>query len=126
MKTDELIRAFLDTRDKKEALEKSHKEQLAPYRDTLNKIGALLQSRLLADGLQNLSVKGVGVAFLSETASAKVEEWELTLDWIKQHNAWDLLEARVNKSAFVDYHAQGHNVPGVSLTKELAIRVNRK
>ena len=74
----------------------------------------------------------------------KVEKWSETLEWIKTHGAWDLLEARVSKTAVdavmqdlaarcggsgccwgVQVQPQDLIVPGVKISKEQGLNVRR-
>lgn len=123
---DAVIAAYIKTRDLRDEIRRRHKDELAPINERLEKLGAWLHKKLLADGLQNVSVKGVGVAFFKDAVSVTVEDWDATLDFIKSNDAFDLLERRVSKSAYELYHEEGITVPGVKITREKEIHVQRK
>lgn len=120
------IAAYIQIRDKKEEIQKRHKEELAPLNEQMQKLEAWLQHQLLTQGLSNFSAKGVGVAYLQESTSVKVADWDQTLPWIIQNEAWDLIEKRVSKTAYQDYEKEGLSPPGVEVRKEQSVRVNRK
>lgn len=120
------IAAYIQIRDKKEEIQKRHKEELAPLNEQMQKLEAWLQHQLLTQGLSNFSAKGVGVAYLQESTSVKVADWDQTLPWIIQNKAWDLIEKRVSKTAYQDYEKEGLSPPGVEVRKEQSVRVNRK
>jgi hypothetical protein len=53
-----------------------------------------------------------------------VKDWVATLTYIKDNNLWDLLEARVNKTAAVEVvEEQKKPIPGVQIARATVLRV---
>ena len=125
MNIDDVIRGYVKLRDEKESLEKRHKEELAPIREKMQKIEAWLQDQLQQQGLTNF--KGAsGTAFLQEATSATVADWEETLNYIRNNDAWELLEHRVSKTVEQDFiEAKGSIPPGVNYKRETVVRIRR-
>jgi hypothetical protein len=122
---DKVIEQYIATRDKKEATEKRHKEELAPFKEQMKLMEAWLQSQLLSQGLQNFRAKTGGIAFLSESTSVTVADWPSVLGFIQTHEAWDLLEQRISKTAYLDYQSNGEAPQGVNVATTLNVRVQR-
>lgn len=125
MNIDDVINAYVVLRDKVDETTRRHKEELAPIREQMGKIEAWLQNQLQMQGLQNF--KGAsGTAFLKQVSSATVEDWEATLAFIKDNNAWELLERRVSKTVVEDFvESTGNIPPGVNLKRETVVQVRR-
>jgi hypothetical protein len=65
-----------------------------------------------------------GTAFKSTVTSVSVKDWPATLRYIQQHELWDLLEARVSKSAAVEVVTDTQKpIPGVEITQATVLRV---
>jgi hypothetical protein len=73
------------------------------------------------------SMKSVhGTAYKSLRTSTKVVDWTEALRYIRENEAWDLLEARVSKSAAaVVVEETGAPIPGVETTSEITVNVRR-
>ncbi len=123
--TDTVIDAYIKLRDEKDAVEKRHKEELAPVNDKMRKIELWLQNQLQLQGLQN--VKGEnGTAFLQEVASISVEDRASTIAFLKDKDLWELVDLRMSKSAVRDYiESTGIEPPGVKIRRETVVRVRR-
>ena len=125
MNIDDVIRGYVKLRDEKEELEKRHKEELAPVREKMQKIEAWLQDQLQEQGLTNFKGES-GTAFLQEVSSATVADWDETLKFIRENEAWELLERRVSKTVVQDYLESHDDVPpGVAYKRETVVRVRR-
>lgn len=122
---DDVIKAYVQMRDAADAMEKRHKEELAPGRDKMRKIELWLQNTLQSQGLSNVKSES-GTAFLQGVASVKVQDWESLLAFIRERNMWELLDHRVSKSvveAFLE--STGRIPPGVDIKRETVVRVRR-
>lgn len=121
--------AYVKLRDKVEEITKAHKAQLQPFTEMMAKLEGLLLAHLDTTGLDSIKVKdgGKGVTvFKATTTSVTVKEWEKTLDFIKGNELWDLLEARVAKTAAQEYMEETKAaIPGVTVTSAIALRVRR-
>lgn len=124
----QVLEAFLRTRDLKEAMEAKHKTELAPIKTALDNMETWLQDHMNKNGIDQVKVAGVGVAFKKRKTSVRCEDWDgAFFPWIEQHKAWHFLDHNVNKTAAVEYMDQ-HQVmpPGVSITTFVEVQVNRE
>jgi len=122
---DDVIKAYVQMRDAADALEKQHKEELAPMRDKMRKVEHWLQNTLQSQGLTNFKSEN-GTAFLQGVSSVKVQDWESLLAFIRDKNMWELLDHRVAKSVVEDYlESTGNIPPGVDIKRETVVRIRR-
>jgi len=122
---DDVIKAYVQMRDAADALEKQHKEELAPMRDKMRKVEHWLQNTLQSQGLTNFKSEN-GTAFLQGVSSVKVQDWESLLAFIRDKNMWELLDHRVAKSVVEDYlESTGEIPPGVDIKRETVVRIRR-
>jgi hypothetical protein len=102
--TDNLVGVYRNIRDRKEAIEAQHKEQLEPYKENLKKIEGLLLKRM-----QDGSVTSVptlqGTAYQRTVSSVKVANSGAFFDWLQSSGRWELADIRAAKKeveAFVE------------------------
>ena len=125
MKSDEVIAAYIQLRDKKEAMKKRHKEELEPVNRSMEKIEGWLHRQLLDQGQTSMQTER-GTAFLQRETSATVKDWDSTLEFIVNNQEWSFLEARVSKAAVQDYlKTKGELPPGVNYSETILVRVRR-
>lgn len=125
MTAEMMIEKYVALRDKKSEIEKRHVAELAPYRDVMSQLEGWLLEALNQAGLSSMKAPS-GTAYKSTRTSAKVIDWPLVLAFIREHNAWDLLEARVSKLAAEAIITEtNHPIPGVETSSELCVNVRR-
>jgi hypothetical protein len=120
-----LVEKILAIRAKIDEIKKVQKAFLDPY----NKAEEYLENQLMAvlntAGAKSLRTDA-GTFYKARKVSVKVARWSETLDWIKEHDAWELLEARVNKTAVEAMLAQTEeSIPGVVIESIYALHVNK-
>lgn len=126
MKLDTVIAGVIALRDKIDEIKKRQTEELAGDRANLEKLEAYLQNELQKAGVTSFAAKGVGTAYLQNTTSVTVADWEATLAWIRQNELWEMLEHRVSKTVAQEYiESQGAVPPGVNVRTEVEVRVRR-
>jgi hypothetical protein len=125
MTVDQLVEAYVKLRDKKEAIERAHKNQLAPYRSAMQQIEAVLLTHLNEAHLESMRAHA-GTAYKTVRTSARVVRWAETLDFIREKELWELLEARVSKVAVEAVVAEMQaGIPGVEIVREVCVQVRR-
>lgn len=123
--TDKLVDSYIKLRDKRDAIKKRHAEELAPYGSAMEKIEAILLERLNDAGLEAMK-SSEGTVFKTTRTSAKVNSWSKTLEYIKEKDAWELLEARVSKTAVEAIVSETKaGIPGVDIVRETVVQVRR-
>jgi hypothetical protein len=125
MTTPVAIEKFVAIRDKIAEIKKRHTEELSRYNLALATLEAWLIDDLNKAGVDSMRATH-GTIFKTERTSCRVSDWSATLDFIRQNEAWDLLEARVSKTAaqaiVEDIKAP---IPGVVIDSEYVLNVRR-
>ena len=122
---EELVAAYVRARDKKGEITKRHKDELSPLNGIMQRLESMLQRELQLQKVNSMATDA-GTAFLQTVSSATVKDWPSTLEWIKENDEWDFLDARVNKTAVKDFiESSGEIPPGVDFSETLVTRVRR-
>ena len=111
-------RAYTELRQQIEAIEAEAKGKVAILKTQLLDIETWLTMKADEQGLVNIKTS-LGTAYWSNIASAKVADRAVLFDYIKEHDAFDLLESRVSKEA-VKSHMEAHGglpPPGVDFSQ---------
>lgn len=125
-KVDDVVRAYVILRDRKEELARKHKDEMKPLTTQMETCEAWLQKHLLDTG-QTSAQTAEGTAFLHHATSATVRDWPATLKWIKDNDEWSFLDSRVNKTAVKSYlEDKGEAPPGVNYSETVVTRIRRK
>jgi len=117
---------YIRTRDEIRDIESRHKDELRPYKQKLEELGAVLLEQLQAVGGDGVRTKS-GTVYVTEKRSASLADPSLFMDYVIQNSAWDLLDRKANVTAVTDYIAE-HNTapPGVNFSAVLTVGVRRK
>jgi hypothetical protein len=122
---DQVIEAYLKYRNKKEALEAEIKDQVKDLKDKMAKLEAWIKEKADADGVTSFKTAN-GTAFLTTTDYANVADWDAVLNFIKENEAYDMLEKRVSKTAVRGYIEQKKAVPsGVNYGTRIDVNVRK-
>lgn len=125
MTVDTMIEKYVALRDRKKALEDSHKAELVPFNQALDRLEGYMLEALNEAGLDSMKSPH-GTAYKTMRTSAKVINWTETLTFIREREAWDLLEARVSKLAAQEIIKEtSQPIPGVETSSELVVNVRR-
>ena len=125
MSVAEMTQRYLALRRRKEQLQEIHKKTLHPFNDMLATLANLILAELQEAGVTSMSSPD-GTVYKSTETSVTVKDWAATLSYIQQHQAWDLLEARVSKTAVMAVMDEtSEPVPGVNMSQETVLRVRR-
>ena len=122
-KLDELVKAFIDTRTEIKKIEGRHKGELAkPY-----KLREMLAERILKQ-LADAGVEMVRTDYGTATAvthdSVSCSDPNALTDYIREHDALELLDRRPNKTACKEFlKAHGQLPPGVKMNSKQDVSV---
>lgn len=126
MKMDDVVGRYVQLRDKKREIERLHKEKTARINEVLYKLENLMLEALNHQGADSVATPA-GTVYKKETTRAKVEDWEASLAYIKEHGMWHVLPHSVNSTAIQEFVQEtGDSFPGVSLNKTLNVGIRRK
>lgn len=123
MTPDEMIKKYILLRRKIEKIEADHKKVLEPYVNVRSMLETALLAHLNETNLQSVNSEA-GTAYKSVATSVTVRDWPKTLEYIRANELWDLLEARVAKTAAVEVVEETKKpIPGVTFAQAVVLRV---
>ena len=121
----DVIRTYMKLRDQKAAIEGKVKTDLTTIKGKMDKLEAYLKTQMDAQGLTSFK-SDFGTAFLTTTDYANVEDWDKTLTFIRDNEAFDMLEKRVSKIAVRGYIEENKAVPpGVTYGTKLEVNIRK-
>jgi len=122
---DQVIAAYIKYRNQKEALEAEIKDQVKELKDKMSKLEAWIKTKADADGVTSFKTAH-GTAFVTTNDYANVADWDAVLSFIKENEAYDMLEKRVSKNAVRGYIEQNKTVPsGVNYGTRIDVNVRK-
>lgn len=125
MKVDDVVAAYMKLRDKKESMEAAVKEQTKELKEKMEKLEAWIKEQADVQGVTSFKTKH-GTAFLTTTDYANVADWDAVLNYIRENEAYDMLEKRVSKIAVRGYIEANKSVPaGVNYGTKLEVSIRK-
>ena len=117
---EELVGSYVALRDRIAAVKERHKAELRPMEVVLDDLGGHLLLYLQDSKLESVRT-AKGTAYKTSFASAKVQDWDATLEFIKAGGHWDLLPRSVNKTIVEEMGS----VPGVVMERGVKVGIRR-
>lgn len=125
MKIDEMVATYIELRDRRTAINEATKKKVAALTEVMDKIEARILAHLNENGTEAAKC-AVGTAFKHKRTSATVADWDASLEFIKEHELWHMLERRVNKTAVDEFVAStGDLPPGINYNTEVTVQIRR-
>jgi len=125
MTVDDVVATYLKLRDKRDVMEAAVKEQTKVITEKLVKLEGWIKEQADAQGVTSFKTKH-GTAFLTTTDFANVADWDAVLGFVRTHEAYDMLERRVSKSAVRGYIEEHKLVPdGVTYGTRLNVNIRK-
>jgi hypothetical protein len=122
---DVVIEHYVKLRDQKSALKAEFDAKVAEVELKMKKFEAYLLQQADAQGVTSFKTKN-GTAFVTTVDMANVADWDAVLKFIKDNDAWDMLEKRVSKNAVRQYIEATKAIPsGVNWATRLDVNVRR-
>ena len=121
----QVVEGYVRLRDHKKELQAQHKEQLAPINEKMEQMEGWLMRELNRENAESVRTEA-GTVFKHTRTSSSVSDWDATLAYIIEHNAWHVLERRVSKTAIEEMAENGEEVPGVKLVRDITVQIRRK
>jgi hypothetical protein len=125
IKVDDVIATYMKLKSQKETIEAGTKEQVAVIKAKMEKLESWIKEQADAQGVTSFKTK-FGTAFLTTTDYANVADWDAMLTFVKENEAYDMLEKRVSKTAVRGYIEQTKAVPpGVNYGTRLEVNIRK-
>lgn len=122
---DQVIETYMKFRSKKDTIEAETKAKVKGIKENMTKLESWLKEKADADGVTSFKTNH-GTAFLTTNDYARVEDWDAMLGFIQEHEAYDLFEKRVSKTAVRGYIDMNKAVPaGVTYGTKIDVNVRK-
>lgn len=122
---DEVVAAYMKLRNKKDALKRNYEDAAENIKAKMKKLEAYIKEQADQQGVTSFKTHH-GTAFLTTVDYANVADWDATLKFIQEENAWDMLERRVSKRAVRGYIDANKTVPpGVNYGTKIEVNVRK-
>lgn len=108
---------YLEFRREVEAIEKDMKAKTAAIKQKMADLESWITAKAIEQGMETIKVHDIGTVYWSTHYSATVASRDVLFDFVREHNAFELLENRVSKTAVKEYlEAHGEVPPGVNFS----------
>lgn len=126
IKIDEIVEKYIKLRDESDRIAARAKADLEPVAAAMKGIETYLMALAQKTGQTKFGTKA-GTAFITTKTGCNVGDWDTALGFIREQNAWHLLNKAVNKTAVGEYMEanQGQTPPGVEWVALKAIQIRR-
>ena len=122
---DSVIAAYMKLRSEKDSIEAATKERVSGIKAKMEKLEAWIKEQADLQGVTSFKTKH-GTAFLTTTDYANVADWDAVLDFIRENEAFDMLEKRISKVAVRGYIDLNKTVPpGVNYGTRLDVNIRK-
>lgn len=122
---DDIIKKYIELRDKKAEYKAEYEAKVSEIETALTRIERHLLGKMQEQGLKSLPTNA-GTAYIQHRTSATVADWESVLSFIKEHDAWGMLEKRVSKSVVEEYKNENNDLPpGINWSEAIVVNVKR-
>lgn len=125
VKVDQVVAAYITLRNQKDRIEAETKEKVRGIKEKMIKLEGWLMRKADEQGVSSFKTDS-GTAFVTSVDFAQVTDWDEVLEFVKAHEAYDMLERRVSKRAVRDYIESNKAVPpGVNYGSKLEVNVRK-
>lgn len=122
---DSVIATYMRLRRKRDTIEAETKERVATLKAKMSQLEAWLKAKADADGVSSFKTPH-GTAFLTTTDFANVADWDAVLRFIREQEAFDMLEKRVSKTAVRAYMDEAGTVPpGINYGTRIDVNIRK-
>lgn len=121
----ELVELYIKLRDRRAARKRQYDIDDESDKSKQEKIEGILLHRFNTSGAESVRTKA-GTAYKKTRTSVTCADREAFFDFVREHDLYDLLEARPAKTVVDQYFTEhGDYPPGLNITKAVVISVNR-
>ena len=121
-----IIAKYIDLRDAIDAAKAAYNAKVAGLKQAQEGIEAYLMGLANQTGQTSFGCAGVGTAFITTENSCTVANKEAFMSFVREQDAWPLLDVKANKTNTKQY-LDAHNElpPGVNWTSMKVIQIRR-
>jgi hypothetical protein len=124
-KIEDVVARYIGLRDEKDKIEADAKARVEKLAEQMRIIEGWLHQQMQTLGVESFKTE-YGTAFVKMTDFCGVQDWNLTLQYIQENQAWNLLNKAVNKTAVKEFIAENQvPPPGVNYGMKQEVQVRR-
>lgn len=121
----EVVSMYIRIRDAKKAKEAEMKATLKPYDEALSRLEGRALAILADQGAESLKTPA-GTVYQTQKVSIRASDREAFMDYVKENQAFELLDVRPNKTAVEEYAVEHSDLPpGISKDAIMAANFRR-
>lgn len=124
MKLDESVQQYIKLRDTRAEIKKIYTEKDSELKAEMKLIEMDILEFLDSTGQESAKTQH-GTAYKEAFMSVTVSDGKQFFDYVFKHRAVDLLEKRINKTAYKSYKEDGIEIPGVKIYQEAKIKIRK-
>lgn len=124
MKLDDKVEQYIALRDERAKIKKAYTEDDAKLKGEMKLIEMDILEFLNATGQESAKTQH-GTAYKELFTSVTVADGKQFFDYVFKHRAVDLLEKRINKTAYISYRDDDIEIPGVKIYQEDKIKIRK-
>lgn len=126
MNLDDVVGKYIQLRDRKAQIKKEYSDKVEKIDEAMTKIeNAILATFDKMGGVQSIRTTH-GTPYISLRESVTVADRDSYFDFVREHEAWDMLESRANKTAVLQYKQEHDELPpGLNYRAERMINIKR-
>lgn len=122
---DDVVATYMKLRSHKEQIDAEAKAKVDEIKAKMMKLEAWIKEQADLQGVTSFKTKH-GTAFLTTTDFANVADWDAVLNFIRENEAYDMLEKRISKVAVRGYIEQTKSVPpGVNYGTRIDVNIRK-
>lgn len=121
-----LVQFYIALRERRAKRKAAYEADDVDDKTKQDKIENELLRRLNERGADVVSIRGIGTAYRTTRSSASVADWDSLLDYVRNNDAWELLNHSVNKTAVEQFKAANEDLPpGVNWSSTVVVNFRR-
>lgn len=124
-KLDEVVDRYVKLRDRKKDLKDEFDKKAEAIDEALKKLENYLLRTLNESGAESVRTTA-GTAYINVKTSATVADRDQFMQYVRENDAWVLLDVKANKTAVQEFRDANQDIPpGVNWTEMRAVGVRR-
>lgn len=125
MDINKLVDQYIQLRDKKAIIKAGYDAKVKNIEMALDKVEAVLLKHFESTGAESVKTSS-GTAYKSTRTSVTVADWDSFLSYVRDEEAWELLEHRAAKKQVEEFKSANEALPpGLNYSAEVVINVRR-
>lgn len=119
------VEQYIQLRDLIKKKDDEHKKEMAPFKETLEKLNSVLLGHLNGIGGQSVSTD-YGTVYRTEKKSASLADAQAFMDFVVANQAFDLIDRKANVTAVEEFIKENNSPPpGVNFSSTFIVGVRR-